>query len=137
MLLTGQQTTAFFTEQGQMALSARTHAQLATEGIMAVGDLAEFEDADFKQLAYNLSHPPATVQPAVAAAAGVPGQPAMLVPTAPFVIGAKSLRRLKIAARAVRFYDSTQRPLTAGGMHFTDTLNGFDAYPMESFGRKD
>ena len=41
-------------------------------------------------------------------------------------MGAKSLRCLKIAARAVRYYNSVQRPLTAGGMDFATTLCSFD-----------
>lgn len=126
MVLTAAQTDSFFTDAAQMALSARTYGHLATEGIVAVDDLSEFEDADFKQLTHNLSHPPATLQPAVAAAAGVAAQPAMLVPTQPYVLGAKSLRRLKIAARAVRYYDSVNRSLTAGGMDFANTLRAFD-----------
>ena len=66
--------------------------QLATEGITLVDDLAEFEDADFKQMAYNLSHPPAIPNEAF---------PPVLVPQQPFILGAKSLRRLKVAAKAV------------------------------------
>ena len=126
MVLTAAQTTAFFTGPAQMALSARTYNQLATEGITSVEDLSEFEDADFKQLAYNLSHPPATLRAAPAAVAGGPAGPAVLVPTEPFVLGAKSLCHLKIAAQAVRYYESVQRPLTAGSMDFATTLRNFD-----------
>ena len=38
MVLTGPQTIAFFTDPAQMALLARTHTQLLTEGIATVDD---------------------------------------------------------------------------------------------------
>ena len=61
-----------------MAISPRTYAQMATEGIVAVDDLGEFEDADFKQVTYNLAHPPAIPNGA---------NPPVLVPQQPFVLG--------------------------------------------------
>ena len=80
-------------------------------------DLAEFENAEFKQVAYNLSHPPQAPNNA---------QPPVLVPQQPFVLGAKSLRRLKVAAKAVRYYESIGRPTTAANMHYTNTLRNFE-----------
>ena len=100
-----------------MALLARTFEQLATEGITTVDDLAKFEDADFKQVTYNLSHPPATLDP---------GPTPVLVPTQPYVLGAKSLCHLKAAAKAVRYYTSIGRPTTPNNMHFVNTLRNFE-----------
>ena len=100
-----------------MALQARTHTQLVTEGITTVDDLSEFNKDDFKQIVDNLKSPPAVLNAAV---------PPVLVPTAPFVLGAKSLHRLKVAAQAVRYYDATARPLSAGGMHYTNCLKTFE-----------
>ena len=117
MPFTNAQTTAFFEDADQMAIPHRTVAQLATEGITAVDDLAEFEDDDFKQVAYNLSHPPAVLNAAV---------PPVLVPQEPFVLGAKSLRRLKVAAKAIRYYQSIDRATTSGNMHFTNVLRNFE-----------
>lgn len=65
MVLTGPQTTAFFTDPAQMALLARTHTQLLTEGIATVDDLSEFNKDDFKQIVDNLKSPPATLNAAV------------------------------------------------------------------------
>lgn len=65
MPFTNAQTTSFFEDADQLAISHRTVAQLVTEGITAVDDLAEFNDDDFKQVAYNLSHPPAVPNAAV------------------------------------------------------------------------
>ena len=100
-----------------MALLARTHTQLLTEGIATVDDLSEFNKDDFKQIVDNLKSPPATLNAA---------EPPVLVPTAPFVLGAKSLHRLKVAAQAVKYYDATARPLSAGGMHYTNCLKTFE-----------
>ena len=60
-----------------MAIPHRTVLQLVTEGITAVDDLVEFDDEDFKQVTYNLSHPPAVPNAAA---------PPVLVPQEPFVL---------------------------------------------------
>ena len=114
---TNAATIAFFTANDQMAIPTRTCQQLATEGITLVDDLAEFEDADFKQVAYNLSHPPPVPNQAV---------PPVLVPQQPFILGAKSLRRLKVAAKAVRYYHAVGRTTSATNMHYMNTLRNFE-----------
>lgn len=111
------QTAAFFTDGDQMALIARTVTQLQTEGITAVDDLAEFEEDDFKQLVTNLKHPPQIPDPANAA---------NLIHDVPYVLGAKSLRRLKVAATAIRYYQSVDRATTPNSMHYTNTLKHFE-----------
>lgn len=121
MVLTNAQTTEFFTQANQMALPDRTRTQLAVEGITAVDDLGEFHKDDFKQLLANLASPPATLGPAPAGGGAPP-----LIPTAPFTLGAKSLRRLKVAANAVRYYEAIDRPLTAGMMHYSNCLTHFE-----------
>ena len=73
--------------------------------------------ADFKQVAYNLSHTPAVMNAATSP---------VLVPQQPFVLGAKSLRRLKVAAKAVRYYNSIGRPLTPANMHYSNCLKNFE-----------
>lgn len=124
MVWTNAQTTSFFTDATQMALPPRSYAQLATEGITVVDDLAEFNDEDFKQMVYNLAHPPATVVPADPAA--VPPVLAHTIPTDPYILGAKSLRRLKIAAKAIRYYQSVQRATDSSNMHYVRVLSKFE-----------
>lgn len=121
MVLTGAQITSFFEDADQMTIPRRTVAQLAVEGIASPEDLAEFRDDDFKQLLSNLRSPPAV--PGVAPAGG---GPAPLVPVQPFTLGAKSVRRLKVAAHASRYYDAISRPLTAGMMHYGNCLIHFE-----------
>ena len=98
-------------------MPARTVAQLATEGIMTVDDLSEFESEDFAQIADNLCKPPSIPDPA---------NPGQLLRQEPFVLGAKSLKRLKVAANAVCYYDMIGRPLTVNMMHYTNTLRNFE-----------
>lgn len=117
MVWLNAQTAAFFTDADQMALVARTVGQLALEGITTVDDLAEFEDGDFKQLVNNLKYPPQIPDPANAA---------NLIHDTPYVVGAKSLRRLKVAAAAVRYYQSIDRTTTPGSMNYSTTLKHFE-----------
>ena len=117
MVFTNAQTTAFFQAADQMAIIPATVAQLATEGIANVQDLEEFTKDEFKQVVSNLAHPPLIPDPA---------NPAVLIRQQPFVLGAKSLKRLKVAASAVRYYISVDRELTPSCMHYENTLKGFD-----------
>ena len=57
MVFTAAQTTNFFTEATQMALSAATRAQLQVEGVTNVEDLAELDDEGFDTLTSNLRKP--------------------------------------------------------------------------------
>ncbi len=122
MVLTNAQIASFFEDADQMAIPRRTVAQLAVEGIATVEDLAEFRDDDFKQLLSNLRSPPAVPGVLAAGAAG----PAPLVPVQPFTLGAKSVRRMKVAANAARYYAAIDRTLTAGMMHYGNCLIHFE-----------
>ena len=124
MVFTAAQTTAFFTQPVQLAIPAATLPGLALEGISSVGDLEEFDDDDFDTIMSNLRKPTGMV-PNPMAGAGANGIPAM-VPQPPFVFGAKSLKRIKIAANAVRYYNTIGRPITNANMHFTNVLKGFN-----------
>jgi len=119
MVLTNNQTLLFWTEQAQMGVSARTRGQLIIEGLTNVEDLLEFADNDdgWKQLLENLKHPPQVLNPAV----GQPGHNAgvavgALIPQVPFQLSARSLGRMKNAARAVKYYTTVQRVITAANM---------------------
>ena len=111
------QTTNFFENADQMAIPNRTVLQLATEGITMVEDLSEFDPEDFAQIADNLRKPPSI--PDIA-------NPGQLVRQEPFVLGAKSLKRLKVAAKAVRYYEMIGRVLTSNMMHYGNTLVNFE-----------
>ena len=117
MVFTNNQTTAFFEEAGQMSIPPATVAQLGTEGIDLVEDLEEFKDPEFAQLVRNLQRPPDIPDPANAL---------LRIRQNPFVLGAKSLKRLKVAANAVRYYESVGRNLTPTCMHYVNTLKKFD-----------
>lgn len=86
----------FFTERQQMAIPQATiNGGLMTEGIATVEDLGDFEDKDFKAIQENLRKPGGTVPN--------PADATRRIPTPSYVHGAKSLKRLKIAAAAVRY----------------------------------
>jgi hypothetical protein len=56
MVLTAAQPTAFFGNEHQMGIPHATVVQLATEGIMSVIDLADFDIESLQQLADNLRY---------------------------------------------------------------------------------
>jgi hypothetical protein len=53
MVLTAAQTTAFFENEHQMGIPHATVVQLATEGIMSMINLADFDEESLQQLADN------------------------------------------------------------------------------------
>lgn len=116
MVLTAAQTTAFFTDAGQMGLEARTRNQLQLEGIVNVEDLAEFtEDDTWKQIIDNCRRPPKITD-----ATGA------LVEQEAFHISGKSLHRIQVAAVAVEYYLATGRPLSAAIIEWNTTLKNFE-----------
>ena len=92
MVFTANQITAFFEENGQLAIPAATRAQLATEGLQTVTDLAEFDNESLKQLTENLRRPGVQIPDLNPNAA----QGAM-IRTPSFIFGAKSQLCLKAA----------------------------------------
>ena len=117
-MLTIPQTTAFFTEDGQMGLSARTRTYLQDEGIVTADDLSEFATKDsWTQVIDNCRKPPKIPDPINA------GQ---LIEQEAFRIKSKSLMRLKVAAIAASYYEATSRPLTATSMTWTHRLKNFE-----------
>ena len=90
---------------------------LMTEGIATVEDLGEFHDDDFKAILENMRKPAGTIVD--------PNNANRRIPTPSSVLGAKSLKRLKIAACAVRYYETVGRECTAENMHFINVLKNF------------
>ena len=109
MVLTGNQTTLFFENANQMGLANRTRVYLQTEGIVTVEDLAEFVTKEsWVQVIENCKRPPKIPDPAN------PAGP--LIEQEAFRIGAKSLKRLKVAAKCIAYYINTGRDLTAAAL---------------------
>jgi len=120
MVLTGNQTNAFFTSPVQMGVPADTYDQLQVEGITTVDDLAEFDSDAFKQITDSLRRPGGRIpDPAPNADDGA------TIPTPAFVIGAKSLLRLKAAAKLVRYYQTVNRGITPGNMQWNPIVKNF------------
>ena len=118
MPMSPEEINAFFTERLQMAIpQATVNGGLMTEGISTVEDLGEFEDKDFKAILDNLRRPGGTIPD--------PANANNRIPTPSYVIGAKSLKRLKIAAAAVRYYETVGRECTAENMHYQNVLKNF------------
>lgn len=114
MVFTIQQITAFFEDADQMALSHRTRIQLQEEGINAVTDLSDFDDATLKQVSENLKRPGGTID-----AQGA------IVRTQPFVLGAKSLLRLKAATKLVKYYETVGRDINSLNMKWDPVMKTF------------
>ena len=118
MVWTQQEIEAFFTEQRQMAISRDTvNGGLMQEGIATVEDLEEFQDEDIKAVQENLRKPAGTIPD--------PNNPGQRIAAPSFVLGAKSVKRLKVAAAAVRYYQTIGRETSAQNMHYMDVLKDF------------
>ena len=118
MVWTQAEIDAFFTERGQMAIPQDTvNGGLMAEGIATVDDLEEFQDEDIKAVQDNLRKPAGTVPD--------PSNPGQRMGAPSYVLGAKSVKRLKIAAAAVRYYQTIGRETSAANMHFTNVLKNF------------
>ena len=106
MVFTAAQTTVFFENNAQMGLDHRVRVYLQDEGIDDVGDLEEFAmDDAWSQVLENCKRPPR-----------IPDAGGVLQEQAAFRIGAKSLRRLKVASKCVKYYNATGRELSADTM---------------------
>ena len=75
-----------------------------TEGIITVGELAEWKNDDWDQWKNNCKNPDTIPDPV---------NPANLIHQTPFAIPVKSLKRLKAASELIRYYDSVSIELTA------------------------
>ena len=116
MVFTGAQTTSFFEDADQMGLANRTRAFLASEGITDVDDLEEFITKDsWAQVLENCKRPPQITN-----AAGA------LVNDQAYRIGAKSLRRLKVASKCVAFYKAVGRDPSAANMRWSPRVAAFE-----------
>ena len=100
------ETTAFFENPGQMAIPHATRAQLAMEGITSVDDLFDFDKDSLDQVANNLQHPGGGADP--------------------FVFGGKLHKRLLVASKLVKYYDTFGRTLSANNMQWTHVCQNFE-----------
>ena len=124
MVFTVNQTRNFFTDADQLAVDALTLPGLAQEGISLVDDLEDFTEEDIKQVANNLRKPAGMMPNPNAADPPTALAPAR-IPQTPFVFGAKSMKRMKVAAIAVSYYITIDRETTPNNMHYQRTLIDF------------
>ena len=102
MPLTSYMINSLFRDADQMGLSALTQAQLAGEGITDIDDLADFENKKaWVQIVENCKRPPKIADP---------NKANQLVAQEPFQLPAKSLTRLKVDAKTVKYFNSIDRP---------------------------
>ena len=99
-----------------MGLTNHTRVFLQSEGITDVEDLSEFTTSDsWNQLLENCKRPPQ-----------VTDEDGNLTSQAAFCIGAKSLRRLKVAAKCVKYYQDIGRDVSANSMMWNTRLSAFE-----------
>ena len=104
MVLTVGQTIAFFEDVDKMGLDNRTRVDsLDAEEMFTVNDMAEWKDDDWDSWVVNCKRPDKIPDPA---------NPGQLIAQALFTISVKSIKRLKAAARLVRYYESIGVVLT-------------------------
>ena len=108
-----------------MGLSNRTRVDyLQSEGILTVADLSDWEDDEWYQWCSNCKNPDRIHDQEDGAAVGA------LINQVPFSVPARSLKRLKIASRIVRYYNSVGIDLTVTNICWTvmDNFNVLGNY---------
>ena len=85
-----------------------------------MSDPGDFDKDNFNQIAADLRHPTGKIpDPNPTAASG------LTIPTPPFLFGAKSQKRLIVAAKLINCYETVGRPLTAANMQWTNVIKNF------------
>ena len=111
--LSDAETTAFFTAAAQIGLDMRTYAFFQTEGIHTISDLFDVNSDIIDTIAANARKPTGRVpDPDPNAVAG------STIPTPPYPIAAKSLHRLKVSIRVLKYLAKTDRPAEAATLQW-------------------
>ena len=132
MVLIIAQTTVFFEHEVQMGITHDTVIQIQAEGITNMDDLIDFNKDTLQQVADNLRRPGRRIPDPTSNA-----QPGALIPTPPFVFGAKSQKRLQAACNLVRYYDMTLRPIMTGNIAWDTVMKNFSIQWKALKDRKD
>lgn len=121
MPLTNPQIRAFFEDADQMGLPNATVAKLAAdEGIASPNDLENFDKDTFEQVVDNLRKPGDRIRnPDRNAPAG------STIPRPPYIISAKSLKRLLETADLIRFYVMIGRGITHANIFYDPIVIDF------------
>jgi hypothetical protein len=119
MVFTNAQVTAFFENDDQMGIPHDTREQFVLQGIAHPSDLAEFSAEAIDRIAHKLGVSTYVADPAPGALPGA------LVRMAPFILGEKSVLRLKAASDLVRYYVTCDRALTPANMRWTPIIKLF------------
>ena len=122
MVYTGAQNTIFFESLAESGTPARMRQYLAdNEGLEFVHELIDYMENDtWKQITDNMRCPPTIADPDNSAGP--------MIHQAAFVMSAKSLTCLKIAATAVSYYEMTNRTLSADIMMYGLRLKNFKVH---------
>jgi hypothetical protein len=104
MVMTANQTKAFFEANTQVAMPNATIIQLQAEGISTVDDLLDFDKETLQQVANNLRRPGGG---------------------APLTFGAKSQLRLLVATGLVKYYNTLGCTLMAGNLQWISVMRNF------------
>lgn len=103
-----------------MGLILRTRAKRTDKGITTASDLANFDKDNMKQVAENLLCPGGPVaDPDPATDVGA------IIPTPPFIFGAKTQLRLKAATEIVMCYETVGRELTTPNLQWNSVIMNF------------
>ena len=117
MRLTAAHTTAFYKQPTQIGIPHETFIRLQEEGIDGVSNLGDFDKDTFDHIAANLRRPTGRIpDPNPTAAAG------STTPTPPFVFEAKYQKRLIVAAKLIKYYETVGGPLTASNIQWTNVV---------------
>ena len=120
MVFTADQTTAFFTDAGELAITVETCDQLISEGLEDVADLVEFDDNSLKQIIHNFRLLEGRI---LDTNTGAPDGTTITMPF--FLFGRKSQLRLKTAITISKYWETVGRTPSAANMHWNPVIKTF------------
>ena len=120
MVLTDNQTIAFYEDKDQISLPQATRLQLVSEGLENVHDLLEFDGESIKGISNNLRQTGGRISNP-----GLNADPGDMILTPSFSFGEKIQMRLKAETTILRYYETVWREITAPNMRWTTTIKSF------------
>ena len=136
MVWTANATRTFFENADSMGVPADTRVKLIDEGLATVDDLAEFKEDTLKDVQYNLRYHNDMI-PDPNPPAGLPdGAPVPQIRRGPYLLPAKSKKRMLEAGELVRFYRTVGRDTSAANMTYAVISFFTQAWEVSTAGRE-
>ena len=125
MVFTAAQLTHFFEHGTQMGLPHDTRLAIGREGIATMDDLAEVTEEELKLVVENLRKPPGRVRDPRAGVRGQGVAAGATISAPPLPFSARSILKLKAAAKIAQYYEIIDREMTPAMMAYRTVIKNY------------